>query len=70
MIKDIAELFEPWDISSELQEEITTTKDYDQSKLQIDMRSPHVAYIKMGDKTVYLDNSTGEQIVEITEGED
>ena len=39
-------------------------------KLEIDVRSPHVAYIKMGDKTVYLDNSTGEEIVEITEGED
>ncbi|QDP60118.1 MAG: hypothetical protein Unbinned1473contig1001_42 [Prokaryotic dsDNA virus sp.] len=42
----------------------------DGSNLQIDMRSPKVAYIKIGNKTVYLDNSTGEQIVEIYEGED
>jgi len=39
-------------------------------KLEIQIINSHVAYIKMGDKTVYLDNSTGEEIVEITEGED
>jgi hypothetical protein len=34
------------------------------TNLEIDMRSPDCAYIKMGDLVVYLDNSTGEQIVE------
>ena len=42
----------------------------DGSKLEIQMINSHCAYIRMGDKSVYLDNSTGEQIVEITEGED
>lgn len=42
----------------------------DGSKIQIQMINSHVAYITMGDKEVYLDNSTGEEIVEITEGED
>ena len=31
----------------------------------IDQRSPHSAFITMGDITVYLDNSTEEQIVDI-----
>lgn len=42
----------------------------DGSKIQIQMINSHAAYITMGDKEVYLDNSTGEGIVEITEGED
>ena len=35
------------------------------SPLIIDQTSKFCAYITMGDKVVYLDNSTGEQIVEI-----
>ena len=42
----------------------------DGSKIEIQMINPHAAYITMGDKEVYLDNSTGEGIVEITKGED
>ena len=42
----------------------------DGSKLEIQMVTPHVAFIKIGDKTVYLDNSTGEQIVKLYEGEE
>lgn len=32
---------------------------------KIDQRSTHSAYINMGDITVYVDNSTNEQIVNI-----
>ena len=42
----------------------------DGSKIEIQMINSHAAYITMGDKEVYLDNSTGEGIVEITKGED
>ena len=31
---------------------------------EIDQRTPECAYIKMGDLIVYVDNSTGEQIVD------
>jgi hypothetical protein len=34
-------------------------------EFEIDQRSPECAYIKMGDLIVYVDNSTGEQIVDI-----
>jgi len=34
-------------------------------EFEIDQRSGACAYIKMGDLIVYVDNSTGEQIVDI-----
>ena len=35
------------------------------SKVKVDRRTPHAIYVEVGDMTVYIDNSTLEQIVDI-----
>ena len=36
-----------------------------ESELIVDRRTPHSLYVEVGDMTVYIDNSTLEQIVDI-----
>ena len=41
-----------------------------ESELVVDRRTPHSLYVEVGDMTVYIDNSTLEQIVDISFDDD
>ena len=40
------------------------------SEVKVDRRTPHASYVKVGDMTVYIDNSTLEQIVDLSFDDD
>ena len=40
------------------------------SEVKVDRRTPHTIYVEVGDMTVYIDNSTLEQIVDISFDDD
>ena len=40
------------------------------SEVKVDRRTPHAIYVEVGDMTVYIDNSTLEQIVDISFDDD
>ena len=62
MLYDEQHIDRPAYLRREKEEKQTMEKKPD---FEIDQRSPECVYIKMGDLIVYVDNSTGEQIVDI-----